>query len=133
VSTAFADTYYWLALANRKDAGHQRASEFARNYSGQTVTTEWVLTEVVDGLSPTRHRHLVQRLRQLWATDQNLTIVAASHDLFEHGLDLFCKRLDKQWPLTDCISFVVMRDFGVTDALRADHHFDQAGFIPLLK
>jgi uncharacterized protein len=92
-----------------------------------------VLTEVADGFATERHRYLIQPLRTLWRTDQALTVVEASHDLFERGLDLFGKRPDKEWSLTDCISFVVMQEQGLTDALTADHHFDQAGFVRLLK
>lgn len=133
MSIAFADTYYWAALANRNDAAHQKATDFARNYSGQTLTTEWILSEVADGLAHVRYRHLVQRLRQLWRTDPHLTVVEASHELFERGLDLYCTRSDQQWSLTDCISFVVMQDQGLSEALTADHHFEQAGFVALLK
>jgi len=68
-----------------------------------------------------------------WRTDQSLTIVEANHELFEHGLDLFGNRPDKSWSLTDCISFVVMQAHGLTEALTADHHFEQAGFVRLLK
>ena len=53
--------------------------------------------------------------------------------MFERGLDLFVNRPDKEWSLTDCISFVVMREHGLTEALTADHHFEQAGFVRLLK
>ena len=59
-------------------------------------------------------------------------ILAASSQLFESGWDLFCRRLDKRWSLVDCISFTVMHDSGLTDALTADHHFVQAGFNALL-
>ena len=104
MSILFADTFYWAALANRNDASHEKATEFARGYSGHSLTTEWVLTEVADGLASTRHRHLIQSLRTLWRTDEKLTIVAASHELFERGLDLFCNRPDKKWSLTDCSS-----------------------------
>jgi uncharacterized protein len=41
-------------------------------------------------------------------------------------------RRDKEWSLTDCISFVVMKERGLTEALTADHHFEQAGFKALL-
>jgi hypothetical protein len=55
-----------------------------------------------------------------------------SSDLFYAGLDLFSRRPDKYWSLTDCISFVVMERFSMTDALTADRHFQQAGFNALL-
>jgi uncharacterized protein len=53
--------------------------------------------------------------------------------LFSAGLELFRSRRDKEWSLTDCMSFVVMRERGITDALTNDHHFEQAGFRILLK
>ena len=132
MSSVFADTFYWAALANKQDASHQKAVEFAQKYSGQSVTTEWIFAEVADGLASTRHRHLIQPLRQLWRTDRNLTVVEATHEFFERGMDLFCSRADKEWSLTDCISFIVMQQFGLVEAVTADHHFEQAGFLPLL-
>lgn len=133
MSIVFADTFYWVALANRNDASHQNATEFARRSSSQLLTTEWVLTEVADGFASARHRYLIQQMRALWRSDHALTIVEANHDLFERGLDMFGIRPDKEWSLTDCISFVVMQEHGLTEALTADHHFEQAGFVRLLK
>jgi len=52
--------------------------------------------------------------------------------LFHRGVELFRRRPDKGWPLTDCISFVVMQDHGIDEALTADVHFQQAGFTALL-
>lgn len=91
----FADTFYWIALVNRHDASHGKAAQCARNYSGLTITTEWVLTEVVDGFAAARHRHLMEPWRRLWRTDDTLTIIEATHGLFEEGLNLFCHRPDK--------------------------------------
>ena len=56
-----------------------------------------------------------------------------SSELFQRGLLLYQERKDKEWQLTDCISFVVMKDEGVKEALTGDRHFDQAGFTALLK
>ena len=56
----------------------------------------------------------------------------ATSELFERGLALYNARPDKEWSLTDCISFVVMADEGLTDALTGDRHFEQAGFTALL-
>ena len=81
----FADTFYFLALLNKKDQTHQQALVFSAVVD-RLVTTEWVLTEVADGFASMRHRHLIQPLRELWRTDSNLTIVQANHELFEQGM-----------------------------------------------
>ena len=60
-------------------------------------------------------------------------IVAAETRLFQRGVELFEQRRDKDWSLTDCLSFVVMQDEGITQALTGDKHFEQAGFTALLK
>ena len=57
----------------------------------------------------------------------------ASRRLFTRGLALYKERTDKEWSLTDCISFVIMRDLKLSAALTADRHFEQAGFMALLK
>ena len=57
-------------------------------------------------------------------------MVLASHELFTAGVELYCQRPDKDWSLTDCISFVVMKHGQITEALATDHHFEQAGFVP---
>jgi len=65
--------------------------------------------------------------------DANTVIHPAHHDLFQQGLTLYKRRPDKDWSFTDCISFAVMQAEGLTEALTADHHFEQAGFTALLK
>jgi uncharacterized protein len=65
--------------------------------------------------------------------DQKAEIVLPGPALWQRGIELYAERPDKGWSLTDCISFVVMQDRGITDALTADHHFEQAGFTALLK
>ena len=65
--------------------------------------------------------------------DSTVTIIPASQELFDAGIELYSGRPDKSWPLTDCISFVVMKSYGLTDALTGDHHFEQAGFKALMK
>ncbi len=133
MNTIFADSYYYLAFVNDRDAGHVRALDYSRTFHGRTITTEWVLTEVADALSAPEQRGVFLELRAQLLTDSGLTIVAASHDLFERGLKLFADRPDKSWSLTDCISFVVMDEHGISAALTADHHFEQAGYTTVLK
>jgi len=128
----FADSYYYLAFVNERDAGYSEAIEFSHSYVGQSVTTEWVLTEVADALSESELRPIFLELLAQLRNQPGLLIVEASHDLFERGIALFTQRPDKKWSLTDCISFVVMEEQGISEALTADHHFEQAGFVPLL-
>ena len=129
----FADTFYYVALLNTRDMWHERVTELSQTLSQRVYTTAWVLTEVADGLTtPGQRRGFLTLLASLRRA-RGCVIVPAAERLFEAGLDLYGQRLDKQWSLTDCISFVVMRENGITDALTGDHHFEQAGFRILLK
>lgn len=97
------------------------------------MTTAWVVTELADGLCKAGTRPIFVRLLALLQTDTQVTIVPADQGLMDRGLALYVSRPDKDWSLTDCISFVVMQERSITDALTADHHFEQAGFVALLK
>jgi hypothetical protein len=132
MSFLFADTFYFLALLSPQDAGHLKAQQFGEKNDRPLLTTSWVLTEVADGLADTRNRHLARQLYFDLQNDPLDQVVSATQKLFERGLALYDNRPDKNWSLTDCISFVVMQDHGITEALTADRHFEQAGFVPLL-
>ena len=132
MKAVFGDSLYFLALANPRDAYHARAVEFARQWRGVIVTTRWVLAEVGDGLSGEANRALAVRLIEQVASSARFRVVRGSDDLFERGFDLYRRREDKAWSLTDCISFVVMADEGLAEALTGDRHFGQAGFTALL-
>jgi hypothetical protein len=106
--------------------------EFMGRFTGGVVTTQWVLTEVADAMAGVPERREVQAKFRLLAEDAGTQIVAASTELFARGLSLYNGRPDKGWSLTDCISFVVMADEGLTEALTGDRHFEQAGFAALL-
>lgn len=129
----FADTVYYLALVNPRDQYASAAARITAAISGEFVTTVWVLAEVANMLARGPNRGLFCELYQDLASDRRVTIVPAAQDLFEQGLDLYAQRADKEWSLTDCISFVVMREYGLTEALTADRHFEQAGFRVLLE
>ncbi len=134
MKTVFADSFYFFALVNPNDPAHAQASAFTQNFIGRTVTTGWVLTEVADGWAKPSHRRavFVQLLADLRA-NPNTCIVPLSDQLLQEGVDLYDQRPDKEWSLTDCLSFVVMSRERIAEALTGDHHFEQAGFISLLK
>ncbi len=130
---AFADSAFYLAAANPHDGLHDAATTLARDFRGGRVTTDFVLVEVGNFLARSEDRpvflELVDRLRASPSTE----IVPAGRALLDAGLELYRKRSDKDWSLTDCISFVVMQQRGIREALTADHHFEQAGYVALLK
>jgi uncharacterized protein len=132
VSGVFADTAYYLALLNVNDDLYERAVAFTPGFSGRLLTTTWVLTEVVDALSRPAFRSTVVGFVRALGADPQVRIVPASQELFDRGFELFARRPDKEWSLTDCISCVTMQEYGLTDALTADHHFEQMGFRTLL-
>jgi uncharacterized protein len=132
VKEAFADTAYYLALLNIRDELHGRSIELTADYNGRLLTTTWVLTEVADALCRPPFRSTVAEFIASLRIDPQVTILPASQELFDRGFDLFARRPDKDWSLTDCISCVAMQDRGLTDALTSDHHFEQMGFRTLL-
>lgn len=132
MNACFADTYFYLALLNPDDEGHERARALNRTETRPMVTTMWVLTEVADALSAPVNRGLFLELLSALRADSGVTVVEASSGLFDRGVELFRARPDKDWSLTDCVSFVVMADHGIVEALSADHHFEQAGYRILL-
>jgi len=129
----FGDSFFFFALLNDADQAHGRADQLLDEFD-ELVTTVWVLTEVADGFArPAHRRSAFPRLLRLLRTNDRVAIVPASQPLFERGLRLYLDRPDKEWSLTDCISFVVMREQGIAEALTGDHHFEQAGFTALVK
>jgi predicted nucleic acid-binding protein len=132
MTATFADTAYWIALVVPTDAHHQRAVA-ANSGIAAVVTTRFVLAEL--GVAPARValRPMFLAILDQIEADPAIRIVAADDPSFREGVDLFRARPDKDWSLTDCISFVVKQREGITEALTADHHFEQAGFVALLK
>ena len=131
----FLDTYYVQALLNSKDPHHQRARALLPKVkrAGEVVTTEAVLLEVGNALSgtPPLRKLAAAFIRRLY-DEENARIVSVDTRLFTRGLEMYENREDKEWGLTDCISFVAMGDHGLMDAVTGDRHFVQAGFQALM-
>ena len=123
---------YWIALLVKQDQNHERARAWTPLIGGRITTTALVLVETANALARPAWRAaavaLIEHLRQR----PDVHIVPAEAALWERGWDLYRSRPDKGWSLTDCVSFVVMQDAGLTDALTTDEHFCQAGFRAVL-
>ena len=132
MTPCFADSSYYLAILIPEDVNHEAAQQVARQLRQPVVTSEFVIIEVGNFLSAPKSRGKFAQFLASIQRDPDMEIVALSSDLLRRGCELYAARSDKAWSITDCISFVVMKDHGLTDALTADHHFEQAGFVTLL-
>jgi predicted nucleic acid-binding protein len=128
----FGDTFYFVALLSPSDAAHVRAREMTSNQSAILVTTAWVMTELANSLSKSETRAGFVRTLHALRSNTSVVIIGPESEVFDEGIGLYAARPDKDWSLTDCISFVVMEQRGITDALTGDHHFEQAGFRALM-
>jgi uncharacterized protein len=133
MTRVFADTFYFLAIINAKDSAHPRAVSLSQSRRYAIVTTYWVLVEVGNALAATSQRRAIRRLLDEFRGNAHSSVVPVSQSQFDKGAELFDARPDKSWSMTDCISFAVMKEYGLRAALTADHHFEQAGFEALLK
>ena len=115
------------------DENHAAAHGYLEHFDGLVVTSAWVLTELANYLAGTGNRNAFVRLLRELRKDAQVVIVPPGEEFFERGIELYAARADKRWSLTDCISFLIMEERGITDALTTDHHFEQAGFRALLK
>jgi predicted nucleic acid-binding protein len=127
----FADTFYWIALLNRRDVWYRRVVALSHTLGRRPfLTTEWVLVEFLAFYSAagamTRQR-AAEKVRQI-LHDPRIHVLSPFQAMFLDGLALYESRPDKEYSLTDCISMQVMRREGLTDVLTNDRHFTQEGF-----
>ena len=128
MKAVFADTSYYLALVNSLDRFHSATCRWTSSFVGTSVTTAWVVSELANAMSQACNRPFFLSLLHDLRTDGRVTIVPPTKELYDRGLDLYAHRLDKDWSLTDCISFLVMEDHRLQDVATLDRHFAQAGF-----
>lgn len=133
MKTVFADTFYFLALLDSREEFHQAAAEASRDPQLRLVTSEWVLVEFGNAYCDPKDRADFVALHHSLRNHPRVKIIPADTRLFQRGVDLFGQRSDKAWSLVDCLSFIIMRDEGIVQALTGDKHFEQAGFVALLK
>jgi len=132
--TVFADSFYWVALINRKDQWHERVIEVSKSIENAAfITTVEVLGEVLAHFSTSTPgtRIAVARFVRGLFSKSTIEVLPASSQSFQNALDLYEARPDKGYSLTDCISMNVMQGRGLTEILTNDRHFDQEGFTRL--
>lgn len=132
----FLDASYAIALSAPADQHHTQALRLAERIEAEDlklITTRAVVLEIGNALSKSRYRSAAVRLLNAIEADPRIEIAPITEQLYQTGFRLYSARHDKEWGITDCISFVVMQDQNIADALTADLHFQQAGFRALLR
>lgn len=135
-SEVFLDTAFAIALSSPKDHFHHRAGLLAEQLQEAgtcLVTTRAVILEIGNALSKERYHAAAVRLLNSLEADPAVEVIPLSEPLYARAFRLYRERPDKEWGLTDCVSFVVMEDRGLSEALTTDEHFPQAGFRALLR
>lgn len=133
MSRVFADAFFYIAVLNRRDAAHRRALTVLSTGALEVVTTAAVLLEVADAMASPERRTVCAQFLEAIRLEKRTIVYPVDDTLWARGLELYRQRPDKEWSLTDCISFVVMQDEKLDEALTGDRHFEQAGFKALLK
>jgi hypothetical protein len=132
----FLDTSAWLALTNKSDTFHAKAKKARSKLlkaKSKCYVTDYVIVEVANSLSRNPWRAAsIQLINSIHSSD-NIEIIRIDQDIYDEAWNLYSSRKDKEWGLTDCTSFVVMKRYAIGDAFTNDHHFEQAGFNLLLK
>ena len=131
----FLDTSYLVALSNLDDPHHDRSKKLDERLlrQGVPIVSHWgIMLEIADGFARLSRRSKGMDLLQRMMTEERYRIEPISSSLFNEALDRYCTRADKEWSLTDCISFVLMEQLKLKEALTADNHFRQAEFRALL-
>jgi uncharacterized protein len=128
----FVDTLFVVALINPRDQYHAKATALAAQYENtRLLTTDTVLLEIGNGLARNYKQEAVEVIDDFLGSEE-VEIIRLNLQLFERAFDLYKRYKDKSWGLIDCLSFIVMTDAGITEALTFDQHFEQAGFKALM-
>ena len=132
----FADTGYWIALLNPDDDLHQKARQISVTLSSTIiVTSEMVFTELLNAFSSKgiSYRQKAVKFIQHAFTNPEIEVILQTDAIFHNALELYGQRLDHAWSHTDCTSFQIMQKQNILEAIAYDKHFEQAGFIALLR
>ena len=136
MTALFADTFYWVALADFADSSHQRALALtAERAASGIVTTDEVLSEYLTFFSAapdTIRLGAAESVEGILASSV-IRVIPQSRESFLAGLRLYRTRPDKRYSLVDCISMQAMRREGLTEVLTNDRHFEQEGFRALFR
>ena len=132
----FVDTSAFIALLDPRDDCHDQAAHIEQVLSSQAarlVTTNFVLDETYTGLRGKIQHSAILRFRGSVRQSRRLSVVHVTEAVEDQAWEIFARYEDKDFSFTDCTSFAVMQQLGITTAFAFDEHFEQFGFTQVLK
>jgi len=126
--SVFVDTSFWCALINRRDANHERAASAHAALREPQVTTSYVVAETSNLLMARARPDIARRYLREALVPGWCYVVHPSPSAYDLALEMVLHYRDKDFGLTDALSFVVMSESGIREALTFDAHFRQMGF-----
>ena len=136
MSPIFVDTSALIALGNTRDQFHQQAQEIFKELvlaKNRFITTNAIIFELTNAFSSVQYKSIAIKLIDMINNSKGWSIITIEDDLMTKGVNRFRKMLDKDWSLVDCISMIISEEIGINRIFSNDHHFEQAGFVILLK
>ncbi len=129
----FIDTSGFFSV-NDKAEKHNAAASQIYKQAWSRLTTNYVLDEFVAlAMARKLSREKILAFSEEILIDESVETVWVNKDLHTKAVELLKNRKDKSYSLCDAVSFLVMRERGIADALTTDKHFEQEGFVRLLK
>ncbi len=131
----FWDTHGFFALLSSDDKSHKRVVEVMKELAearAPGITTDWVVGETCTLLSARKKSHLISRFLSSTSHSRALRIERIGEQRFEAAKSLLLKRQDRGYSFTDCTSFVVMKELGLSKAMTDDEHFKREGLDAML-
>lgn len=125
----FLDTSYAIALSSPADDYHNKALVIAQELKASKtplITTRAIILEIGNALSKQKYRSKSIKLLSSLENDKTVTIIPIAETLYQKAFQLYCQRTDKNWGIVDCISFIVMTERRITEALTTDIHLRSA-------
>jgi uncharacterized protein len=130
VNEVFFDTSGFFTLVDERDDLHPKTLEWLRSHRGQVppVTTEWVVGETCTLLVARKRPHLVAKFLDYLDRSAALLLINPDDTLLRSAKAMIRRQADQGYSFVDCLSFCLMSERKIAEALTTDAHFRKAGF-----
>ena len=128
------DTSGFFSLLDSADPQHSKAIAWMDSQATRVrpISTEWVVGETCTLLAARKRPHLVKRFLDSLERSTALLVINPDDALVQSAKVLIRRQPEQGYSFVDCLSFCLMKERGIREALTTDGHFRKAGYTPLL-